>query len=582
MLRNGLQHESTQKRAGAVSVNSRYHFGYSVDRDYEVNKGKVLGTGFEGAVVLAKSKTTKKPVAVKTISTLEMDKDALKRLAAEAEVFLSVDHPHIARLVDIYHTKGCVSFVMEQCEGGELFDRIVKKGKYTECDAATATYQMLIAVGYIHGRNITHRDLKCENFLYEDKKDDHLRLIDFGFSNMVKPGMKSTMTDVCGTLDFMAPEVLRGNYTQKCDMWSLGVIVFMMLSGKAPFGGPRVSDEETINNIKSCTYNISKSPWTKISDPAKDFVKSLLNVKWDERLSAADALKSEWIAKRGTLKAKELDIATVQDMQKFSQAADCRKVCMQAMAWSLTAADRKKMRQKFLDIDVDRNGTVSMAELKQAMEELGTSFDGIEDVFKSMDANGDDSVSYNEFLTAMAHTRVHMHADLIRDTFRRFDVDESGYITVDELSDLMGSFSEDKNVLSEFFVEVDTSGDGQISYDEFAQYMKGYVDKPRVEKTVELPKLDRQGNVVKPEKKAEGLTQKQRIDGLSSFVDGVIEKYPDEIKKQRDQSVTEPSRGNSIDRPKAIVPAWEEPSKTEVSPNETEVKPSQSSCCTVQ
>lgn len=587
MLKNGMQFENACKREGSITINSRYHFGATVDQHYEVKSGKVLGTGLEGAVVLATSKANKKKYAVKSLSTLEMDKDSLRRLAGEAEVFLSVDHPNISRLIDIYHTKGCVTFVMEAMEGGELFDRIVKKGKYTECDAACATYQMLLAVRYLHDKKITHRDLKCENFLYEDKKGEHLRMIDFGFANMVKPGMKSMMTDSCGTLDYMAPEVIRGKYTEKCDMWSLGVIVFMMLAGKAPFGGPRVSDEQTIANIKSCTYDMSSSPWPKISSTAKQFVGSLLNANWEARASAELSLKHDWIANRKTFGKCELDVKVVEDMQKFSSASQCRKVCLNAMAWSLTAADRKKMQEKFEEIDVDKNGTVSMAELKQIMKELGATIEGMEDLFKSMDANGDDSISYNEFLTAMAHTRVHMHADLIRDTFRRFDADNSGYISVDELQELMGS-SNDGMVLSEFFADVDTSGDGQISYDEFAGYMKGYVDKPRVEKTVEMAKVDRQGCVVKPEKKAEGLTQKQRIEGLSAFVDGVTKMYPDQIKQlknEREQETTNPfssANNGTVERPKPIVPAWEEPAKTETPPSKTESEPSKSGCCIVQ
>eukprot|EP00746_Dinoflagellata_sp_MGD_P007336 gnl/MRDRNA2_/MRDRNA2_114505_c0_seq1.p1 gnl/MRDRNA2_/MRDRNA2_114505_c0~~gnl/MRDRNA2_/MRDRNA2_114505_c0_seq1.p1 ORF type:complete len:582 (+),score=121.43 gnl/MRDRNA2_/MRDRNA2_114505_c0_seq1:92-1837(+) len=581
MLKGGLQYENTQKKVGAVSVNSRYHFGVTVDRDYNV-KSQVLGTGLEGSVVLAKNKVTKKPFAVKSIATLEMDKDQLKRVAQEAEIFLTVDHPHISRLVDIYHTKGCVSFVMQQMEGGELFDRIVKKGKYTECDAGSAAYQMLLAMSYLHGRSITHRDLKCENFLYEDKKGDHLAMIDFGFANMVKPGMKTTMTDVLGTLDFMAPEVLRGSYTEKCDMWSFGVIVFMMLAGKPPFGGPRRSDDEIINRILGCTYEMTGNPWPKITAEGKDFVQSLLNLRWEDRLSAQDALNHPWIVKRKTFKSCELDISTVQDMQKFSQATECRKVCLQAMAWSLTAADRKKMQEKFIEMDTDDSGTVSIAELKQAMEELNVPIENPDVIFKTMDANGDDSVSYNEFLTAMAHTRVHMHADLIRDTFRRFDVDESGYISVDELQDLMGSSTESNNptFLHEFFAEVDTSCDGQISYDEFAQYMKGYVDKPRVEVTVQLATTDRNGCVVKPEKKVEGLSQRDRIEGLASFVDGVKHKYPEQMKSEREQNPGRPSV-NSVERPKAVVPAWEEPSKPETAGGEPE-KSNGGSCCTVQ
>merc|ERR1740130_277817 len=173
--------------------------------------------------------------AVKDFQLRGITPDKMQELEGECEIFLSMDHPHVARLVDGYRSKDKLSLVMECMEGGELYDRVLKKKKFAEKDVADASYQMLLAINYIHQRNIVHRDIKLENFLYESQESDHLKLIDFGFSKVWDPSIRMKMS--CGTLAYVAPEVLAKNYTEKCDMWSLGVVIFILLVGYMPFSG---------------------------------------------------------------------------------------------------------------------------------------------------------------------------------------------------------------------------------------------------------------------------------------------------------------------------------------------------------
>merc|ERR1712048_298793 len=183
------------------------------------------------------------------------------------------DHPHVARLVDVYESSDRLSLVMECMEGGELFDRVSERKVFSETDASHATWQMLLAVNYIHSKNVVHRDLKLENFLYESKNTDHLKLIDFGFSKIWEKNTKMELS--CGTLSYVAPEVLKKSYTSQCDMWSLGVIVFILLVGYMPFSG---DDEVQFAHIKAGRYKKKPERWNSISEVAKDFTFKLLLV----------------------------------------------------------------------------------------------------------------------------------------------------------------------------------------------------------------------------------------------------------------------------------------------------------------
>jgi len=215
--------ERAAKRVGQVAVSGRYNrLPKRIEDDYNLEKRKVLGTGYNGAVFMAKSKTSERKFAVKEFRLQGVTAEKKEELETEAEIFLSMDHPHVARLVDVFECDHSLNLVMECMEGGELFDRVREKKTFSNNDAAYAVYQMLLAINYIHKRGVVHRDLKLENFLYESKGSDHLKLIDFGFSHIWEPN--TTMALSCGTLSYVAPEVLRKKYTSQCDMWSLGVI----------------------------------------------------------------------------------------------------------------------------------------------------------------------------------------------------------------------------------------------------------------------------------------------------------------------------------------------------------------------
>lgn len=278
----------------------------------------ILGKGVNGAVCLATGKADGRRYAVKRLR---------KGQKSEANVYLSLDHPHIARLECVYENDEQLHLVMECLGGGELFDRVVESNGYSEKRAACALQQMLSAVAYLHARLVIHRDLKLENFIYSDQKMEHLKLIDFGHATVWNGCTK--MKDLLGTTYYIAPEVVRCCYTERADMWSMGVMAFMMLTASPPFTGK--NEAEVHNNIKCGQRdNRSSQKFEKLSNQAKDFVNSLLMLDPAKRLSAADALKHPWICKHNQMKASPESTAS-QRPQHLLKASHVRKAYSSVM-----------------------------------------------------------------------------------------------------------------------------------------------------------------------------------------------------------------------------------------------------------
>mmetsp|Transcript_9106 Transcript_9106/g.20729 ORF Transcript_9106/g.20729 Transcript_9106/m.20729 type:complete len:556 (-) Transcript_9106:78-1745(-) len=461
--------ERAQSRVGQIAISGRYHrLPKVIQDDYDI-ESKVLGTGYNGSVYRAKSKQTGQSYAVKGFHLLGVSKTKFVELQTEAEIFLTMDHPHVARLVGVYESAKHLNLVMECMEGGELFERVIKQKRFTVKDASHAVWQMLLAVNYLHSRGVVHRDLKLENFLYETKDGDHLKLIDFGFSHIWEPNTKMALS--CGTLAYVAPEVLDKSYTSKCDLWSLGVIVFILLCGYMPFSG---SEDFQINSIKMGRFVRKQEVWSKLPPHAQEFVRVLLTVDPEKRFSAEQALNHAFIADHDTSRpvSASVDASVVEALTAFHKATQFRRACLSVMAWSLTNEERAEVRDAFLLLDSSRQGTITLGELKQV---LTTKFEitdeQIQSIFDSLDTSQNDEIHYSEFLAAMVSTRIAMHDDLLATTFKRFDVDNSGFITLDNLRTVLGE-TFDGSEVERLLEDVDISRDGKISWEEFISYMK--------------------------------------------------------------------------------------------------------------
>lgn len=213
---------------------------------------------------------------------------------SEVENYLCFDHPHITKLHDVYETQQHFHLVMECMEGGDLCTRLEEKGKFSEMEASKAIRQMLQALEYLHKEGFAHRDVKLENFLYDTKNGSHLKLADFGFTSS-----KAKMKDCVGTLSYAAPEVIKCrhgskncSYTKQCDMWSMGVLGFLLLADTMPFAGDEASQ---MRQIRQGSFNMQPEGWRNLSAEGKDFIQALLLIDPSKRLTAEKALEHPWI-----------------------------------------------------------------------------------------------------------------------------------------------------------------------------------------------------------------------------------------------------------------------------------------------
>ncbi|XP_071587751.1 calcium/calmodulin-dependent protein kinase type IV isoform X1 [Heliangelus exortis] len=273
-----------------------------------------LGRGATSIVYRCRQKGTQKPYAVKMLKKT-VDK---KIVRTEIGVLLRLSHPNIIKLKEIFETPTEISLVLELVTGGELFDRIVEKGYYSERDAADAVKQILEAVAYLHANGIVHRDLKPENLLYATPAPDApLKIADFGLSKIVEDQV--TMKTVCGTPGYCAPEILRGcAYGPEVDMWSLGIITYILLCGFEPFYDER-GDQYMFKRILNCEYDFVSPWWDDVSLNAKDLVKKLIVLDPKKRLTTLQALQHPWVT------GKAANFAHMDTAQKKLQEFNARR-----------------------------------------------------------------------------------------------------------------------------------------------------------------------------------------------------------------------------------------------------------------
>lgn len=265
-----------------------------LEDEYEV--GSELGRGGFAVVYAGKSKKTNEAVAIKVIEKNCIDVSELQSLVREIDIMKKVNHPNVLKLIDIFETDTRVTLVTELVTGGELFYKIVERGSYSEADAADIVRQLVTGVEYLHGMGIAHRDLKPENLLCSEGegKGMVIKIADFGLSKMFNAG--EVLKTSCGTPDYAAPEVLQteDTYSNAVDMWSVGVITYVLLCGYPPFYAKE--QRELFTQILNADYEFPEEDWAQISEDAKDFIRHLLVVDPNERMTATQALHHKWLA----------------------------------------------------------------------------------------------------------------------------------------------------------------------------------------------------------------------------------------------------------------------------------------------
>ncbi|KAK1933014.1 protein kinase domain containing protein [Babesia divergens] len=454
--------------------------GMSINDVYELYSHR-LGKGSYGQVLKACHRETGEVKAVKVIRKASIEN--AMRMKREIAIMKTLDHPNIVKLLEVYEDEECLYLVMEMCSGGELFDEIVRRGCFSEDYAATVMRQIFSAISYCHGKSILHRDLKPENILYANKNNDSpIKVIDWGFATKCRKAHK--FHTLVGTPYYVAPEVLLGNYDKSCDIWSAGVILFIMLVGYPPFHG---NDNATIlRNVKRGTINFVPHHWKNISKSAIDLITRCLSYDPRYRITAKAAFNHEWILQKATsiyvspVLRQSLTKDLVKRFQKFDQYNSMKRLALTCIAHHLSDMDIGPLSTAFEVLNMEGNGVLYVKDIVKGLQNdkaRGQYDPAMESLLENLDTNGNGAIDYVEFIAASMEQDVYMQKDFCMKAFKVFDLEGQGVITRENMRKVFqcdmsrGEFSDD--FVEEIFNEVDLDRDGVINYTDFCTMLYG-------------------------------------------------------------------------------------------------------------
>lgn len=459
--------------ASAIQVNSATFVQLNSKGFQDVYKVlNRLGTGAFAEVRRCEHKLTGQIRAVKIYRKEKLTPTELQELIREADVLRQFDHPNIVRIYEMFEDAKRYYIVMEHCKGGELFYSISSGTSFSEGQVAKIMLQLLSVVAYIHERKVVHRDIKPENILLEEKGSAFdIKIVDFGTAARLGPNGKVSGT--VGTPYYIAPEVMAGAYTERCDEWSCGVIMYILLTGRPPFGGS--DDKEILDKVRTGVYSLDIPEMQNVSKDAISLLKKFLSPA-SSRITAKQALQHPWllISSEESHRSTTALPQVLSNLQAFTKGRKLKEAVQTFIATQLLSAqETKELREVFREIDKNGDGKLSREELMQeylktmGIEEAKAEVDRI---MEKVDSDGSGFIDYTEFLKASLDMKKVLNIQNLEMTFSMFDTDNSGKISATEIKKLLGNGSDiDEEVWREIIQEVDQNGDGEIDLTEFKE-----------------------------------------------------------------------------------------------------------------
>ncbi|KAG0451492.1 hypothetical protein HPP92_026185 [Vanilla planifolia] len=448
-----------------------------IDEKYVLDRE--LGRGEFGVTYLCMDQGTREFLACKSISKRKLrtavDVDDVRREVAIMRHLPK--NPSIVSLREACEDDNAVHLIMELCEGGELFDRIVARGHYTERAAAGVTKTIVEVVQLCHRHGVIHRDLKPENFLFANKKENSpLKAIDFGLSIFFKPG--ESFSEIVGSPYYMAPEVLKRKYGPEIDIWSAGVILYILLCGVPPFWAE--TEQGVAQAILRGNIDFNREPWPSVSENAKDLVRQMLEPDPQCRLTAKQVLEHPWLLNAKKVPNVPLGDVVKSRLKQFSRMNRFKRRALRVIAEHLSSEEVEDMKEKFKVMDTDNDGIISSEELKIGLSKFCSQLveSEMQMLIEAVDTSGKGKLDYGEFVAVSLHLQKMSNDEHLRRAFAYFDKDGNGYIESEELREALAEEgrTDSSDVANDILNEVDTDKDGRISYDEFVAMMKTGTD----------------------------------------------------------------------------------------------------------
>ena len=480
----------------AVAIDSNiFIVGKESKPDDIYSREKILGKGSFGTVYLVKHRQLHKYFAMKIIQKQNQTCLNEQIILNEINILKRLDHPNILKINDFYSYKDEYYIITEHCQEGELFDEIRLYAPFAEPLVCYYMKQILKAVCYCHSMNVIHRDLKPENILIvkRSKNGCHpIKIIDFGTATIFTKSKRENL--LIGSSFYIAPEVLSRNYSEKCDIWSVGVIMYILLTGRPPFGGS--NDEEILSKVKKGKFDLVKYPWGIISAEAKDLIKQLIEIDPYKRLSAKEALQHPWFEIK-KMKAVDKMVNTIDpnkaqnminNLKNYKSDNMLRCAVIAYLVHNNTQIEQAREAIKlFNKIDINNDGKIAKEELYTGLQSY-LKLEGeklreeVEIIFKNIDTDHNGFIEYEEFIRAAIDKEYFLKENFLRYAFNYFDRDGSGLITMDEVmklfynSDLNKKNREAYEQLKQSFEQIDINGDGTLSFEEFCQMMGNIIN----------------------------------------------------------------------------------------------------------
>jgi calcium-dependent protein kinase len=459
----------------------------------------ILGSGMNGPVLKIFSKRNSELVyALKEIKKEVIARPSqtgtisqIKRLHSsmllnELLIYLDVDHANIAKIYEVYESATSVFIVSELCEGGELFTYLKSVGKMNEFEAIYIVTQILRAVNYLHNLGVCHGDIKLENFVFMRSKsgilNNPLKLIDFGFSTRPNQSLPASFQpSVFGSPLYASPEKIEGKSSTHSDVWSIGVIAYMLLTGFSPFRGKAFGEVKTCiekSSIPDLIRNVKN-----LSIVGQNFLRECFQTDPLKRISAKEALGHPWIsssmASRYSKIPKESIIECLESMVEYSSLGPLRRACIGLVAMHGPPIDNLGLFEGIFNlIDSNSDGYIQISELEGMLQVYG--IEGTGNVFNAIDVRRDGRINFSEFLAATQVFRVLQtpnltptYSALIESVFRKLDEDNSGFISEKNLNALFGRLGYQGSQVVDLIKEGDFLGDGVISLVEFFKLLTG-------------------------------------------------------------------------------------------------------------
>ena len=433
---------------------------------------KTLGGGHFGTVRKAHRRSEKEPnqyFAIKSISIKNLTPKDYNDLVKEVDIISGLDHPNIIKFYETYHDQFYFHIVMELCQGKEVFDKIANNGYMPEKKVVNIIFKVLLAIAHCHSRGITHRDLKPENILFESlKPDSEIKLIDFGLSR--KYAKNEKMHTILGTPYYVAPEVLKGEYDEKCDIWSIGAMTYLMLCGDPPFTGN--SNNDIFKKILKNDLRFNPYKWKNISNSAKDFVKLCLNKNASERPSASKAVDHPWFNNvvKETHNLKNLPKNILINIKNFDIVDKFKQMIIKYLINRMNGDEINIYKKSFYALNYYHNGWIEPSELKKGFKlaNIDITDEEIKYLYSIIIQPHKGGMDYSEFLMAGFDKNVLLTKDNIEKAFNYFDINKSGYIEYEDLKEVFLKMGREC---------IESDGINSIIHDAIENLKKGNEDK---------------------------------------------------------------------------------------------------------